>query len=158
MTFNFNIFHCFSNFRDHLAILTIWSVYLVNFLSVDGFICFWKLNIRVALPNRAGLCGPLHANVFATQCVAEWTKVYAKRSGITSPIFIAWIKLIILKQITYPRIAFIKLDFPTESPVTPIFISTSLWCLQFWFTNVFYSRHAMLFNMFGYFVCTYFPS
>jgi hypothetical protein len=40
MTFNFNIFHCFSNIQDHLAILAIWSAYLVKFLSVDGFICF----------------------------------------------------------------------------------------------------------------------
>ena len=30
MTFNFNIFHCFSNIRDHLAILAIWSAYLSN--------------------------------------------------------------------------------------------------------------------------------
>jgi hypothetical protein len=34
------------------AILAIWSAYLVKFLSVDGFICFLKLKIRVALPNR----------------------------------------------------------------------------------------------------------
>jgi hypothetical protein len=42
MTFNFNIFHCFSNIRDHIAILAIWSAYLVKCLSVDGFICQLK--------------------------------------------------------------------------------------------------------------------
>jgi hypothetical protein len=61
-SFNYNIFHCYSNIRDHLVILAIWSAYLIKFLSVDGFICFWKLKIRVALQNRvrSGLCWPLH--------------------------------------------------------------------------------------------------
>jgi hypothetical protein len=45
-------FYVFQIFRTTWAILAIWSAYLVNFLSVDGFICFWKLKIRVALPNR----------------------------------------------------------------------------------------------------------
>jgi hypothetical protein len=34
------------------AILATWPAYLVKLLSVDGFICFGKLKIRVALPNR----------------------------------------------------------------------------------------------------------
>jgi hypothetical protein len=52
MTFNFTIFLCFSNIRNHLTILAIWPAYLVKFLSVEGFNRFWKLKIRVALPNR----------------------------------------------------------------------------------------------------------
>jgi hypothetical protein len=47
MTFNFNIFQCFSNIRDHLSNFS----YLVC-ISCKIFICFWKLKIRVALPNR----------------------------------------------------------------------------------------------------------
>jgi hypothetical protein len=45
-------FYVFQIFGTTWAILAIWSAYLVKFLSVDGFICFWKLKIRVALPNR----------------------------------------------------------------------------------------------------------
>jgi hypothetical protein len=53
MTFNFNIFLCFSNIWNNLSnFLAIWSAYLVKFLSVDGFIIFFKLKIRVTLSNR----------------------------------------------------------------------------------------------------------
>ena len=42
----------FSVFQIFGTILAIWCAYPVKFLSVDGFICFWKLKILVALPNR----------------------------------------------------------------------------------------------------------
>jgi hypothetical protein len=37
-------------------------MHLVNFLSVDGFICFWKLKICVALPNRVRSVWALRSN------------------------------------------------------------------------------------------------
>jgi hypothetical protein len=52
MTFNFNIFQCFSNIRNHLSNFSYLVCISCKFLSVDGFICFWKLKICVALPNR----------------------------------------------------------------------------------------------------------
>jgi hypothetical protein len=46
-------FNVFSNILNHLSNFSyLVCIYLVKFLSVDGFICFWKLKIRVPLPNR----------------------------------------------------------------------------------------------------------
>jgi hypothetical protein len=42
----------FFKYSEPLKQLAIWSAYLVKFLSVDGFIFFLKLKIRVALSNR----------------------------------------------------------------------------------------------------------
>jgi hypothetical protein len=40
MTFNFTIFLCFSNIRNHLSNFSYLVCIFVKFLSVDGFICF----------------------------------------------------------------------------------------------------------------------
>jgi hypothetical protein len=60
MTFNFNIFHCFSNIRDHLAILAIWSACLVKFLSVDGFICQLKTENSRCVADSRPVCVGLY--------------------------------------------------------------------------------------------------
>ena len=45
-------FNFFRIFRNISAIYARWLSYLTKFLFVLGFIYFWKLKIRVALPNR----------------------------------------------------------------------------------------------------------
>ena len=63
MTFNFTIFLCFSNIRNHLSNFS----YLVC-ISCKIFICFWKLKIRVALPNRVRCVWTLKAHLHGRFC------------------------------------------------------------------------------------------
>ena len=56
MTFNF-----FSNIRDHLAILAIWSAYLVKFLSVDGFI---QLFLKTENSRRVAESRPVFVGLY----------------------------------------------------------------------------------------------
>jgi hypothetical protein len=51
MTLNFNIFQCFSNIRNHLSNFSYLVCIPCKIFIRWRFYLFWKLKIRVALPN-----------------------------------------------------------------------------------------------------------